>query len=130
MLTFACFLPSTDDGCALNGLFTPVLILSTPAFNTTCVAAVYCTVAFGGVTSLGGTAAFSDTPDFSAALAGAEAVLDEPAPVTFGATGAFGAAAFVPETFARFPVGLAPASFFSFLHSFLTGLRARLQMGP
>jgi hypothetical protein len=52
-LTFACFPFSACNGSALDSLFTPVLILTTPAFGTACVAPLFGKVDFGGAPDFG-----------------------------------------------------------------------------
>jgi hypothetical protein len=119
LLIFACFLVCTDDSSTLAGLFTPVLILSTPAFGATCAVEAF------------GAAAFSGALAFDAAFVCAEAVFYEVVPTPFGATCAFGAAAFfLPGTFILFPTGPTPASLFLFFAASLLASEPGSRWGP
>jgi hypothetical protein len=70
--------------------------------------------ASGGALALGAALAFGIYFIWEGATFN-EATFDEAAPMPFGAAGAFRVVGFRPDTFACFPAGLMPASFFLFL---------------
>jgi hypothetical protein len=105
-LTFTYFPLGVCDGYALDGIFSPVLILRTPGFGAVCVATVFGTTAFGGAPALSRALALD------AAFVWAEAVFNEAVSVLFGAAGAFVAATFLMDIFAQFPTSPALTLFF------------------
>jgi hypothetical protein len=112
--TFTCFPFDAYNGSAHDGLFIPVLILSTPAFGTACVAVLFDTTTLGGTTAFGGAPTLSGAPAFGTDLIRVEVALDEAAPVLFEVAGAFRAVAFRSGTFTRFLTGPMPTSFLLF----------------
>jgi hypothetical protein len=118
--SFTCYPTCASDGSTLTGLFSPVFILRTPAFiapwapfypteTLTTVLGATCAPAFGA-------AAFGRALVFGVAYGGAEAALDESAPVPFCATITFRAVIFFfPAIFIHFPTSPRLPSVFLFL---------------
>jgi hypothetical protein len=87
--TFACFPFGADNDSAL-ALFTPVLIINTPALGTASVAALFSIAAFAGAPAFGVTLALDAAPAFGTDFIWEGAAFDKAAfvkdaPVLFGA---------------------------------------------
>jgi hypothetical protein len=107
-----------------------MLILSTLAVGTACVAVLFDTAAFGSLVAFGGAPAPGNAPALGTDPVGVEVAFDEATPDLFEVVGAFGAIAFQLDTFARFPAGPAPASFLLFFIASLLTLEPGSKQGP
>jgi hypothetical protein len=111
----------------------PLLILSTLAFGAVTVTTGFDTAVPEDAPTFSGTSTPGTTLALGTDLAGvafAIATFYEAAPMPFGATGAFRAAAFRPDAFACFPAGPAPASFFLFFTASLLASEPGTKRGP